>query len=178
MLIPRTHAWTRKQRWLVVTSVVVALSVLAAAVYAYERHHRGPTDAVFVGLWQMEGMCMDCTFYFLLQPDHTVLGIGEDRDLRSPGGRGRWYAGGELLVVHYSTAEATNSIVMRIVDITPDVIHVRKDGREFRMIRTPIPPQAPRLNFVVQHLLGLKEALIGCFVAMSFSWSVIEVFGD
>ena len=25
----------------------------------------------------------------------------------------------------------------------------------------------PRLNFVVQHLLGLKEALIGCFVAMS-----------
>jgi hypothetical protein len=36
----------------------------------------------------------------------------------------------------------------------------------------------PRLNFVVQHLLGLKEALIGCFVAMSFSWSVIEVFGD
>jgi hypothetical protein len=26
---------------------------------------------------------------------------------------------------------------------------------------------APRLNFVVQHLLGLKEALIGCFVAMS-----------
>ena len=38
--------------------------------------------------------------------------------------------------------------------------------------------KTPRLNFVVQHLLGLKEALIGCFVAMSFSWSVVEVFGD
>ncbi|MEY2536860.1 MAG: hypothetical protein QOG67_600 [Verrucomicrobiota bacterium] len=125
-----------------VTSLVVSFSVLAVAVYAYERHHRGPTDSVFVGLWEMEGMCMDCTFYFLLQADHTVLGIGEDRDLRSPGGRGRWYAGGELLVVHYSTAEATNSIVMRIVDIAPDVIRVRKDGREFRMIRKPIPPQA------------------------------------
>jgi hypothetical protein len=37
---------------------------------------------------------------------------------------------------------------------------------------------APRLNFEVQHLLGLKEALIGCFVAMSFSWSVVEVFGN
>jgi hypothetical protein len=36
----------------------------------------------------------------------------------------------------------------------------------------------PRLNFVVQHLLGLKEALIGCFVAMSFSRSVVEVLGD
>jgi hypothetical protein len=39
-------------------------------------------------------------------------------------------------------------------------------------------PTAPRLNFEVQHWLGLKEALIGCFVAMSFSWSVVEVFGD
>ena|SRR6266404_4822662 len=38
--------------------------------------------------------------------------------------------------------------------------------------------KTPRLNFVVQHLLGLKEALIGCLVAMSFSWSVVEVFGD
>ena len=36
----------------------------------------------------------------------------------------------------------------------------------------------PRLNFVVQHLLVSKEALFGCFVAMSFSWSVVEVFGD
>jgi hypothetical protein len=39
-------------------------------------------------------------------------------------------------------------------------------------------PTQPRLNFVVQHLLGLKEALIGCFVAMSFSGSVVEVFSD
>jgi hypothetical protein len=36
----------------------------------------------------------------------------------------------------------------------------------------------PRLNFVVQHLLGLKEALIGCFVAMSFSRSVVEMLGN
>jgi hypothetical protein len=36
-----------------------------------------------------------------------------------------------------------------------------------------VQPMGPRLNFVVQHLLDLKEALIGCFVAMSFSWSVV-----
>ena len=36
----------------------------------------------------------------------------------------------------------------------------------------------PRLNFVVQHLLVSKEALIGCFVSMSFSGSVVEVCGD
>ncbi len=33
--------------------------------------------------------------------------------------------------------------------------------------------QSPRLNFAVQHLLVGKEALIGCFVAMSFSRSVV-----
>jgi hypothetical protein len=31
----------------------------------------------------------------------------------------------------------------------------------------------PRLNFVVQHLLVTKEALIGCFVAMSFPRSIV-----
>ncbi len=35
-----------------------------------------------------------------------------------------------------------------------------------------------RLNFVVQHLLVSKEALIGCFVAMSFPRSVVEMCGD
>ena len=41
-----------------------------------------------------------------------------------------------------------------------------------------MPREPPRLNFVVQHLLGLKEAFIGCFVCMSFAWSVVELFGD
>jgi hypothetical protein len=44
------------------------------------------------------------------------------------------------------------------------------------MITISLQRNGPRLNFVVQHLLGLKEALIGCFVAMSFSWSVVEVW--
>jgi len=35
--------------------------------------------------------------------------------------------------------------------------------------------QKPRFNFVVQHLLVSKEALIGCFVAMSFSRSIVEM---
>jgi hypothetical protein len=35
-----------------------------------------------------------------------------------------------------------------------------------------VDTESPRLNFVMQHLLGLKEALIGCFIAMSLSCSV------
>ena len=45
-----------------------------------------------------------------------------------------------------------------------------------RLPSEPRPP--PRLNFVVQHLLVSKEALVGCFVAMSFPGSVVEVCGD
>ena len=35
-----------------------------------------------------------------------------------------------------------------------------------------------RLNFAVQHWLVAKKTFIGCFVSMSFSGSVVEVFGD
>src|SRR5436305_1799406 len=98
-MLTLAHAWSRKQKRLIVASVLVALGLLATLIYSYERYHRGASDAVFVGLWEMEGLCMDCTFYFQLQSDHKVLGYGEDRE-RSPG-RGRWYAGGELLVIQY-----------------------------------------------------------------------------
>ena len=36
----------------------------------------------------------------------------------------------------------------------------------------------PRLNFEVRHELMFKEALIGCFVCMSFAGSVVQVLGD
>jgi len=35
-----------------------------------------------------------------------------------------------------------------------------------------------RLNFEMQHWLVTKEALIGCFVSMSFAGSIVELFGD
>lgn len=137
MLLPRIHAWTRKQKWLIVASVVVVLGAFAAAVYTYERYHRGPTDSVFFGTWQMQGMCIDCDFYLTLQPDHNALGFTEaEPDDRRLDGRGRWYAGGGLLVVHYDTPEQAFSLVMHIADISPDVILVRRDGREIRMVRS------------------------------------------
>lgn len=144
--MPRAHAWTRSQRWLIIASTAVGLCALAIGIYGYERYHRGPTDSVFVGTWQMEGLCMDCTFYWRLQPDHSVVGFGEaDPDFRWPAGRGRWYAGGELLVIHFAAeqADAVRSFVMRIVDIAPDVIRLRRDGEEIRMLRfTHEPPHA------------------------------------
>src|SRR4051812_17591898 len=139
MLMPRTLAWTRTQKALIVASVLAALGAFATGVYSYERYHRGPTDSVFVGTWEMEGIGMDWTLYLSLQPDHNVVGFGEaDPNFRWPAGRGRWYAGGEILVIHIAAegADPVRPLIMRIVDIAPDVIRLRRDGEEIRMLRS------------------------------------------
>ena len=56
--------------------------------------------------------------------------------------RGRWYAGGELLVLDYDTAEEAQSVILRILDIAPDVIKLSPDGTEVRLVRAKdIPSQ-------------------------------------
>jgi hypothetical protein len=144
MLFPFTRSWTRPQKWFIVTAAALALVLVSALIYTYERYRRGPTDSVFFGTWEMEGVCMDCTFFLTLLPDHNVRAFGEaDPELRWPAGGGRWYAGGQLLVVHYATDEGVLPLVMRIVDIAPDVIRVRTNGHEVRMLRsTHTPPEA------------------------------------
>ena len=129
---PRTHSWSRRQKWLII------------GVSVYERYYRGPSDTVLVGTWQIEDGCIDCTNFIALQPNHSVVGFGDsiagENQLSS---RGRWYAGGQVLVIHYDTAEEARSVIMRILDIAPDTIRVRWDGREIRMTRsTRMPPQA------------------------------------
>ncbi len=140
MLMPRTCSWTRKQRWLIVAFVLVALGTFATVVWTYERYHRGPTDAVFVGTWEMQGLCMDCSFYLTFQTDHKVVSVDESTDTQ-PATTGRWYAGGEVLVIHYNTVERAGSWVMRIVDIAPDAIRLRgDDGGDVLMLRSAAPP--------------------------------------
>ncbi len=137
-----------------VVSVVAAVSAFAVGVYSYERH-RGPTDSVFFGTWQMHGLCLDCTFYYRLQPDHNVIGFREaDADFRSPVGHGRWYAGGELLVIHFATGDGGSMVdYLRVVDIAPDLIRLRSDGHDVLMQRAaPSAPQAS--NHAMQRTAG------------------------
>jgi hypothetical protein len=41
MLFPQSHAWTPRQRALIVGAVVAGIVALSALVYSYERYHRG-----------------------------------------------------------------------------------------------------------------------------------------
>src|SRR5256885_819699 len=77
MLLPRSHAWTRPQKWLIVGAAVLALAAVGGLVYYYERYHRGPTESVFFGTWQDTLPAMDSTTYFQFDPDHSLVCFGE-----------------------------------------------------------------------------------------------------
>jgi len=42
MLLPRTHAWTPLQKWMIACTVLFAVTGFGAVVYVYERDYRGP----------------------------------------------------------------------------------------------------------------------------------------
>jgi hypothetical protein len=143
-MLTRTHAWSSSQKLLIMVGSAVLIALSGIGIYIYERYYRGPSDSVLVGTWQIEDGCIDCTNFIALQPNHSLIGFGDtiagQNQLES---RGRWYAGGQLLVIHYDTTEKAGSVIMRILDIAPETIRVRWDGREIRMTRsTRIPPQA------------------------------------
>lgn len=143
MLFPRTHFWTRRQKALIVGSVVLALASFGALIYGFERYHRGPTDSVFFGTWEM-GYCMDCTNLIAFQPNHDAIGFGDylgRQDVLDF--HGRWYAGGRQLIVRYDDPDEGRLLVMQILEITPDLIRVRWNGGEMHLKRsTRTPPQA------------------------------------
>ena len=83
MLLPKSHAWTRTQRWLIATSVLLGIVAFGALVYSYERYHRGPKDSVLVGTWRGEYLNAlgDNRTGYRFKPDHTYEELlAEDPD--------------------------------------------------------------------------------------------------
>ncbi len=157
-MLPRTHAWSRSQKWLIVLGSAVAIVLAGAGVYIYERYYRGPSDSVLVGTWQMEDNCIDCAHWVTLQPNHSVVGFSESVGRMWLDYHGRWYAGGQVLVIHYDTPEEAQSIIMRILDIACDTIRVRWGGHEMRLTRSiSVPPQAS--NHTMERTSDRRENL-------------------
>src|SRR2546423_2565610 len=122
MLFPRSHAWTLGQRWFISSIVLLGLVAFGALVHSYERYHRGPTERVFFGTWQIDDGCIDSTHLITLDRNHNAARLGDYMGrLGKLDYRSRRYTGGELLVTHYDTPEESQSIIMRILDITPDL---------------------------------------------------------
>ena len=93
MLLPQSHPWTLRQRWLIAGAVVAGLVALSALVYTYERYHRPPDDRFFVGTWS--GDYVPTTLYF--GPAERSFHFRADHTFQGSEGTGKWYAGGDFL---------------------------------------------------------------------------------
>ena len=104
MLFPFTHVWTRRQKGLIVGSVVSALALAAALIYGYERYHRGPDDSFYVGIWRGTIDYNVATIHanFRFKPNH-IYHIVEGESEPS----GKWYGGGEFLYLRQRLDDAS-----------------------------------------------------------------------
>lgn len=106
MLTPRSHVWTRRQRWLIVGAVVVAVGVFSALVYSYERYYRGPNDSVLFGTWRGELGCLgENRTGYRFKPDHTYDWCLGCEDGESWGQAGHWFAGGDFIYLRIRVDE-------------------------------------------------------------------------
>lgn len=132
MLLPRTYAWTQKQKVLIVTFALVVFAALGLGIYAYEHYYRGPTDAVFLGTWRDTTPIIDAVDYYRFKPDGTFDLIIDGMGSIDVVAIGKWYAGGQNIYMRVPMPEdpdeprpRRNVLVWHIVDISPEKILVR-----------------------------------------------------
>jgi hypothetical protein len=142
MLLPRTHAWTPKQRWLIIVVVATALVSFGTLVYSYERYHRGPSETVLFGTWDLGG-----DYYLQLDPGGTFLELSLFEGEATPVMKGRWYAGGSNIYLRVTedayNPEARRPLILHIVDIQPNELRVRiwrDDVQSYKRVNLASPP--------------------------------------
>jgi hypothetical protein len=160
--MPRSYAWTPRQKVGIVAAGVLALILSCAAVFIYERDYRGPSGSVFCGTWEMPGF--DDQVYLQLNADQTFSMFGLFHGLpNDPFAKGQWYAGGPNLYLRFNALdfaeEPDRPWVFQIVDIQPEQFQVhftpRYGGRAqimtFRRAHLNFPPAS---NQTMQRTAG------------------------
>jgi hypothetical protein len=146
MLFPRSHAWTRLQKWLIACSVVLAIGVFALVVYTYERYHRGPDDSIIFGTWLNPITVADEPSYYEFRSDHrfVLFAVFDGRAERIL--HGRWFAGGQNIYLRYDEPEHSWPLILHIVDISSSEMRVRlaRAGDIFPFRRVD-PNSVPRI---------------------------------
>jgi hypothetical protein len=150
MLIPRSHAWTPPQRYLLIGVAGIAVVAFGALVYSYERHYRGPSRAALVGTWQdmTPGMDSDIATYYRFKPDGTFDLLAGGTAGLSVTTTGTWYAGGPNIYWRFPAEfiGPTRPLIWHIDDISPNEVRVRssRDGPViiWKRVDLPIQPEA------------------------------------
>jgi hypothetical protein len=133
MLLPHSHAWTRRQRWLIAGAIVAGLVAFSALVYTYERYYRGPDDSFFIGTWRGEFPSLgENRMGFCFKPDHTYEEVIPFGDTELVGPTGRWYAGGDFIYLRVPRDDASEPYdrlqIWHIDSMTPTEIRMQSDG--------------------------------------------------
>jgi hypothetical protein len=128
MLFPFTRVWTRRQKGLIVSSVVLALASFGALIYGFERYYRGPSESALCGTWRFER-----DRYVEFMPDHKFSVFERAGEPDTMIVKGRWYAGGKFLYMRFPpNFRSDGSIfdIWHIDHISAEEIHVRywQDG--------------------------------------------------
>jgi hypothetical protein len=127
MLMPRSHAWTPARKSLIIAAALLAIAVVCAAVYSYERYYRGPGEEAFYGTWQDFDFFSDEPVYFDFRPDNTFFIAGTYEGELNPFARGRWFAGGPHLYLRFAEDpyEGNRPRIAHILKISEDEIAIR-----------------------------------------------------
>jgi hypothetical protein len=171
MLLPRSHAWTPRQRWLITTAVVLAIVLFGALVYSYERYHRGPGESALFGTWRDTSAAMDSVAYYRFNADHTFDLLIDSMGELSVLATGRWYAGGPNIYVRFSPdlIKGRQLMMWHIADISANEIRVRwtRDGaiRIWKRVDLPSPcacneTMQRRLPGLMRGFYSMRELLM------------------
>ena|SRR5438874_12207497 len=130
MLLPRTHAWTPLQKWLIFTSIVVVVAAFSIAVYSYERYYRGPSDDVLVGTWRFPPLGGGDT-YFRLNADHTFRVFSDEVPEKDSPLKGTWFGGGAFVYFIQPVFDRDGFptdhplYIWRLEGMSPNELHIR-----------------------------------------------------
>src|SRR4051794_13879950 len=147
MLFPFTHSWTRRQKWLIVGSVAVAIAFCGASIYGYERYYRGPGQEILYGMWYGPNFFTNDPGYLRLGRDGTfsfgAISHGELVHVFD----GRWYAGGAKIYLKFEPdIVAQRPWILHILGVEGDELRIRfyrrddlRDILTYRRVRFESP---------------------------------------
>jgi hypothetical protein len=143
MLLPHSHAWTRRQKWFITGAAALVVAAFTTSVCIYERYYRGPGEDILYGDWEAIDFLAGDTIYFRFRPDQTFTAGDLFEGEFNPFADGRWYAGGPNIYIRFSADDIRapqRVIVLHIVDVQPHEVHVRllRDGQVFTFRRATL----------------------------------------
>lgn len=123
MIFPPTRAWSRRQKWLIITSSIALLVLLGRGIYSFERYRRWPGEDVFYGTW-LHQPAYNGSLRYDFRPGGSLVILdsdGQPTDLK-----GRWYAGGPSIYLTFPPGILRDRqlVVWQIVDFSQDQFRV------------------------------------------------------